>query len=156
MDYRNSRSGYNLKVESLFLARTAYVVQASVEYNPHVTDVERRLLSPTAQLELLLAIEGAVERGRRLGAEFVTIAVEGDEPLERLKRLRKPGEPSRVGRPLEFPTPDRSRASRRLALRGIVPLLAAALLLLGIALAGEPVRADHGGAGRANHPASVR
>lgn len=103
MDHRYIRPGYCVKVDSLFLARTAFIIEASVRYDAALSDSERKRLSPRAQVDLLLAISGAAERGRRLGADSVTIAVGGDEPLARLRSSEPRAHPRRPRREVSAP-----------------------------------------------------
>ena len=91
MGFKCSRPGYSVRVDGLLLGRSRFVIQAAIEYDAVLTDAERDRLTPIAQLEALLAIEGQEERGHRLGARELRVAVVGDEALYRLFRSRAHG-----------------------------------------------------------------
>ena len=86
MGFQSSRPGYVVRVDGLLLGESRFVIRAAVEYGEHLSQEERWSLSPLAQLELLLAIEGEKERAHRLGADVVHVGVIGDEPLYRYFR----------------------------------------------------------------------
>lgn len=79
MAYQRTRSGYTFQVDGLMLGDSRFVIYAAVEYSPALSEEERRRLMPIVRLELLLAIEGEEERGRRQGAELIHVGVAGDE-----------------------------------------------------------------------------
>ena len=83
MGIQRTRPGYTVRAERRMLGDSRFVIQAALEYGAGLSEKERGRLSPMAQLELLLAIEGEEERGRLLGAEVVRVEVAGDEPLHR-------------------------------------------------------------------------
>jgi len=99
MGFHSSRSGYTVRVDGLLLGETRFVIQGAVEYQAELSEAERDRLTPMAQLELMLAIEGERERGRRLGAETIRVGVVGDEPLYRLFRARSQELPDVAPRP---------------------------------------------------------
>ena len=71
-----SRRGYSVRVDGELLGDSRFVIRAEIAYAAHLSKEEWMRLSPMAQLELLLAIEGAEQRGRQVG-------VAGDQPRTR-------------------------------------------------------------------------
>ena len=112
---KRSRPGYMVRVDERWLGDSRFVIQAAVEYGEGLSEEQREEVKARAQLELLLAIEGAEERGRRLGADVVRVGVVGDEPLYRLFSGRTKAQP---------PKPASSRRAGLLG-RGGQPGLAA-------------------------------
>lgn len=88
MGYRCARSGYDVRVDGVFLDRSRYAIHAVVRFAPDVTESERERLAPEAQIELLLAIVGESQRGRDRGARMVYVAVEGDRELAGFFRVQ--------------------------------------------------------------------
>jgi hypothetical protein len=86
MSYQATHPGYAVRVDGIPLGRTRFAIQATVAYEPQLTPPERRSFVSEAQLEILLAVVGEWERARRLGAQFVRIAVLGDRALDRFFR----------------------------------------------------------------------
>ena len=86
MGIQRSRPGYTVWVDRRMFGDARFVIEAALEYRAGLSDAQRERLTPMAQLELLLAIEGEEERGRLLGAEAVRVEVTGDEPLHRFFR----------------------------------------------------------------------
>ena len=83
MGMQRSRPHYMVRVDRQMVSDSRFVIQAALEYRGELSDAQRARVTPMAQLELLLAIEGEEERGRLLGAEAVRVEVAGDEPLHR-------------------------------------------------------------------------
>ncbi|HEX4825430.1 MAG TPA: hypothetical protein VFV19_14090 [Candidatus Polarisedimenticolaceae bacterium] len=86
-------SGYAVRVEGRFLDRSRYAIHAVVTY-PHSTSTEERArLAQEAQVDLLVAIAEQSHLGRKRGARFVYVAVEGDRELDDFFRMRAEGVP---------------------------------------------------------------
>jgi hypothetical protein len=64
-----SRRGYSVRVDGRLQRDSRFVIRAEIAYAAHLSEEEWKRLSPMAQLELLLGIEGAEVRGRKLGTE---------------------------------------------------------------------------------------
>jgi hypothetical protein len=64
-----SRRGYTVRVDGTLMRDSRFVIRAEIAYAAHLSDEEWMRLSPMAQLELLLGIEGVEMRGRSLGAD---------------------------------------------------------------------------------------
>jgi len=60
-----SRRGYSVRVEDMSLRDSRFVIQAEIAYAAHLSEEERMRLSPMAELDVLLGIEGAELRWRR-------------------------------------------------------------------------------------------
>jgi len=86
MAYQSTHPEYSVRVDSLELGRTRFVIQAAVTYGSALTAAERERVQPKAQIEVVLAVLGEWDRGIRLGAQSVRIAVLGDRHLDRLFR----------------------------------------------------------------------
>jgi len=86
MGYRSTHPEYGVRVDGLQLGRTRFIIQAAVTYGSQLTAAERESLRPKAQMEAVLAVLGEWDRGFRLGAKNVRIAVVGDRHLDRLFR----------------------------------------------------------------------
>lgn len=86
MGYESAHGGYKVRVDGMTLGDTRFVIQAAVDYDVRLSEGERQRLTPEAQTELMLAIAGAWERGHRLGARDVRVAVIVDSQLERTFR----------------------------------------------------------------------
>ena len=82
MGIQRSRPDYTVWVDRRRFGDSRFVIEAALEYRPGLTEAQRERLTPMAQLELLLAIQGEEERGRLLGAESVRVRVFGDERLQ--------------------------------------------------------------------------
>jgi hypothetical protein len=61
-----------VRVEGMLLGDSRFVIRAEIAYAAHLSKEEWMRLSPMAQLELLLAIEGEEQRGRQVGHELLT------------------------------------------------------------------------------------
>ena len=83
MGIQRSRPDYTVWVDRRMFGDSRFVIEAALEYRAGLSAEQRERLTPMAQLELLLAIEGEEERGRLLGAEAVRVHVFGDERLHR-------------------------------------------------------------------------
>ena len=83
MGIQRTRPGYTVRADRRMLGGSRFVIQAALEYSAHVSEKERGRLTPMAQLELLLAIDGEEQRGRLLGGKVVAVEVVGDEGLHR-------------------------------------------------------------------------
>ena len=66
-----ARRGYSVRVDGMLRSDSRYVIRAEIAYAAHLSKEEWMRLSPMAQLELLLGIEGAEQQGRRVGADTV-------------------------------------------------------------------------------------
>lgn len=86
MGYESAHDGYKVRVDGMTVGETRFVIQAAVDYDLRLSEAERKRLTPEAQTELMLAIAGAWERGHRLGARDVRVAVIVDSQLERMFR----------------------------------------------------------------------
>jgi hypothetical protein len=58
-----SRRGYSVRVEDMALCDSRFVIRAEITYAARLSEDERMRLSPLAQLDLLLGVEGAELRG---------------------------------------------------------------------------------------------
>jgi hypothetical protein len=83
MGIQRTRPGYTVWADRQMLGDSKFVIQAALEYGAHLSEKERGRLTPMAQLELLLAIDGEEERGRLLGGRVVGVEVVGDDSLQR-------------------------------------------------------------------------
>jgi hypothetical protein len=83
MSYRSARSGYTIRVDEIPLGPSRFVIQAAIFYGTQISSTERARLVPRAETELLLAIAGEWERGRRRGARAARIVVDGDRSADR-------------------------------------------------------------------------
>lgn len=117
MAYQSTHPEYSVRVDGLVLARTRFVIQAAVTYGSQLTPAERERVRPKAQIEVVLAVLGEWDRGIRLGAQTVRIAVLGDRHLDRLFRTW----PHDVSGSKEMFGRDGSRPRRRRSTRGPVP-----------------------------------
>jgi len=86
MGYQSHHPQYTVRVDGILLAETQFVIQAEVTYAEGLTAVQREALSMSASMEVLLGVMGEWERGQRLGAKTVRIAVAGDDDLVRFFR----------------------------------------------------------------------
>ena len=83
MSMQRFRPGYTVRVDSQMVGDAEVVIEAALEYWAYLSEAERARLTPKAQLELLLAIQGERERGRLLDGKAVRVEVSGDESLHR-------------------------------------------------------------------------
>ena len=60
-----SRHGYSVRVEDMSLRDSRFVIKAEIAYAAHLSEEERMRLTPMAELDVLLGIEGAELRWRR-------------------------------------------------------------------------------------------
>ena len=60
-----SRRGYSVRVEDMALRDSRFVIRAEIAYAAHLSEEERMRLTPMAELDVLLGIEGAELRWRR-------------------------------------------------------------------------------------------
>jgi hypothetical protein len=81
MSMQRSRPGYTVRVDCQVAGDASVVIEAALEYWAYLSEAERERLTPTAQLELLLAIQG--EKGRLFDGKAVRVEVSGDESLHR-------------------------------------------------------------------------
>ena len=117
MGYRSKHPEYSVRVDGLPLGPSRFVIQAAVTYEPQLTGVERESVRPKAQMEIVLAVLGEWDRGFRLGAKNVRIAVVGDRHLDRLFRTW----PHDVPKSSEALPPVLPRVRPRRSARGPVP-----------------------------------
>jgi hypothetical protein len=117
MGYQSTHPEYSVRVDGVELGRTRFVIQATVTYGSELTPAERARVRPKAQIEVVLAVLGEWDRGIRLGAQNVRIAVLGDHHLDRLFRSW----PHDVSSSTETFGRDESRPRRRRSARGPVP-----------------------------------
>ena len=75
-----SRRGYSVRVDGRQRGDSGFVIQAEIAYAAHLSEEEWMRLSPMAQLELLLAIEGEERRERRVGARRAGLLGRGGQP----------------------------------------------------------------------------
>ena len=61
-----SRRGYSVRVDEMRLRDSRFVIRAEIAYAAGLSKEEWMRLSPMAQLDLLLGIEGAELRGRQV------------------------------------------------------------------------------------------
>ena len=76
-----SRRGYSVRVDEMRLRDSRFVIRAEIAYAAGLSKEEWMRLSPMAQLDLLLGIEGAEVRARRVC----------DEPRTHAKASRRAG-----------------------------------------------------------------
>ena len=72
MGVQLSRRGYSVRVNGMLLGDSQFVIQAEITYAPHLSKEDRMRLSPMAQIDLLLAVEGEERRARRIGNQLLT------------------------------------------------------------------------------------
>jgi hypothetical protein len=86
MGYQSTHPDYSVRVDGVPLGPSRFVIQAAVTYGSQLTASERASVRAKAQMEIVLAVLGEWDRGFRLGAKHVRIAVVGDRHLDRLFR----------------------------------------------------------------------
>jgi hypothetical protein len=89
-----SRRGYSVRVEDMARRDSSFVIRAEIAYAAHLSEDERMRLTPLAELDLLLGVEGAQLRGRHLGPDL-----DSDPVQPRAKMSRRAGLIGRGGRP---------------------------------------------------------
>jgi hypothetical protein len=107
MGIQRSRPDYTVWVDRRMFGDSRFVIEAALEYRAGLSVEQRERLTPMAQLELLLAIEGEEERGRLLGGRpcactcsetSVCIGSSGGGPRRREGRSRRMGGRSAGGK----------------------------------------------------------
>jgi hypothetical protein len=117
MGFQSTHPEYNVRVDGLRVGRTRFLIQAAITYGSQLTAAARERARRKAQIEVVLAVLGEWDRGIRLGAKEVRIAVVGDRHLDRLFRAW----PHDVSTSAEAFGRDTSRPRRRRSARGPVP-----------------------------------
>ena len=91
-----SRRGYSVRVDEMRLRDSRFVIRAEIAYAAGLTEEEWMHLSPMAQLDLLLGIEGAEVRARRVRDERTPA-----KASRRAGLLGRAGQPGLAVRPLQ-------------------------------------------------------
>jgi hypothetical protein len=84
-----SRRGYSVRVDDMALRDSRFVIRAEIAYATHLSKEERMRLTPMAELDLLLGVEGAELRG----LELDTVAVQHAKASGRAGLLGRGGQP---------------------------------------------------------------
>jgi len=75
-----SRRGYSVRVDGVLRGNSEFVIRGEIAYAANLSKEEWLRLSPMAQLDLLLAIEGEERRERRVGARRAGLLGRGGQP----------------------------------------------------------------------------
>jgi len=94
-----SRRGYSVRVDDMWLRDSRYVVRAEISYAAHLSEDEWMRLSPLAQLDLLLGVEGAELRARQRRAAMELRTHE--KASRRAGLLGRRGQPGLAVRPVQ-------------------------------------------------------